>query len=235
MITTYPQKDKLTQLIHYSTSLVHNSKCCAMNQWYQHKKNAVQTNMLKLQVEASYSRDRDTRHEHPMQHGLLEDSDGLLNVAARHGIQTYRIWQIAHLMCSIKTSRSRFCSVGPLCIHNLLSAIATIASQRALHSHARRYRNVYIRINLLQLLSRGHCAVALEVAHAKSPSLNRNWSANAITLSSANPTPSTPHNTKFWARRETRIGSRQSQEMASFQNYPWIALLTSGRPLFDPF
>jgi hypothetical protein len=91
MITTYPQKDKLTQLIHYSTSLVHNSKCCAMNQWYQHKKNAVQTNMLKLQVEASYSRDRDTRHEHPMQHGLLEDSDGLLNVAARHGIQTYRI------------------------------------------------------------------------------------------------------------------------------------------------
>jgi hypothetical protein len=49
----------------------------------------MQANMLKLQLEASYY--RDTGHKHPVQCGVLEDSDGLLNVVARYGIQTYRI------------------------------------------------------------------------------------------------------------------------------------------------
>jgi hypothetical protein len=58
---------------------------------------------------------------------------------------------------------------------------------------------------------------------------------NAITSSSANPTPSTPHTTKFWARREPKTNSQESQEMPTFKNYPWTALLTSGRLLFNPF
>jgi hypothetical protein len=88
MITTYPQKDKLTRSTHYSASLVQNSKCCAMNQQYQHKKkNAVQGNMLKLQLKASYS--RDTGHEHPVQrmagcsqHEILDHNDGLTQITS---------------------------------------------------------------------------------------------------------------------------------------------------------